>query len=149
MKRQSHVKQGGFTLLEVLVATTIMAIAVVGVLSALSSTMRNAARLTDYDRAVMLSRSKLDELLLDVHFPRGSMVQGSFDPSVMGGVEGGWSAQLTRFEMPPSPAPGDHALDRVELEIWWMNGVQRKSFSLQGYRRGTLTADEVGFATGP
>jgi type II secretion system protein I len=142
VKRQSA-KQGGFTLLEVLVATTIMAIAVVGVLSALSSTVRNAARLTDYDRAVMLGRSKIDELLLDVHFPRGTLVQGSFDPFVMGGMEGGWSAQLSHFEMPPSPAPGDQALDRMQLQIWWMSGSQRRTFALEGYRASVLRPEDL------
>ena len=35
--------QRGFTLLEILVATTIMGVAVVGLLSSLSTSMRNAA----------------------------------------------------------------------------------------------------------
>ena len=53
----------GFTLLEVMVATTIMGIAVVTLLSALSTSVRNATRLTDYDRAVLLARAKMDALL--------------------------------------------------------------------------------------
>ena len=52
----------GFTLLEVMVATTIMAIAVVGLLSSLSASLRNAARLTDNDRSALLARRKMDEL---------------------------------------------------------------------------------------
>ena len=136
-------RQRGFTLLEVLVATTIMAIAVVGVLSALSSTVRNAARLTDYDRAVMLGRAKIDELLLDVRFPRGSVIQGRFDPTLMGGMEGGWTAQLNHFEMPPSPAPGDQSLDRMELQIWWVSGAQRRTFALDGYRTYVLRPEDL------
>lgn len=131
-------KRRGFTLLEVLVATTIMGIAVVGILSALSTTMRSAARLTDYDRAVMLSRSKIDELLLDVHFPLDTVVEEPFDPALMGGLHGGWRARLTRFDSPPAAAPGDRVLDRMELEIWWMASGERRTFKLDGYREELL-----------
>lgn len=136
-------KPRGFTLLEVLVATTIMGIAVVGVLSALSVSMRSAARLTDYDRAVMLSRSKMDELLLDAHFPRNTPVEGGFDPALTGGVAGGWRARLSPFEMPPSPAVGDQILDRMDLEIWWISGGQRRTFALDGYRAYKLRPEDL------
>ena len=57
-------RRHGFTLLEVLVATLIMGIAISGVLSGLAAASRNAARLTDYDRATLLAREKMDELLV-------------------------------------------------------------------------------------
>src|ERR1700730_13512709 len=57
--------QQGVTPLEVLVATLIMGIAVAGVLGGLSASARNAARLTQYDRATLLARAKMNELLLD------------------------------------------------------------------------------------
>src|SRR5437899_1817949 len=60
----------GFTLLEVMVATTIMGIAVVTLLSALSTSVRNATRLTDYDRAVLLGRAQMDSLLADPALPQ-------------------------------------------------------------------------------
>ena len=53
------------TLLEMLVATAIMAMVAVGVLSALSGAVRNAARLRDYDRVVQLA------------FERGLLVLGA------------------------------------------------------------------------
>ncbi len=55
----------GFTLLEVMVASLIMGIAVAGVLSGLAGAARNASRLTDYDRATLVAKQKMDELLLD------------------------------------------------------------------------------------
>ena len=136
-------KSRGFTLLEMLVATTIMGIAVVGVLSALSGTVRSAARLTDYDRAVMLSRAKMDELLLDPHFPRNTPVEGLFDAELMGGLKGGWRARLTAFDQPPSPGVGDQILDRVELQIWWVSGSQHRTFNLDGYRTHTLRPEDI------
>ena len=47
----------GFTLLEMVVATAIMGIAVVGLLSVLAGATRNAARLRDYDRVAQLART--------------------------------------------------------------------------------------------
>ena len=83
--------QRGFTLLEVLVATMIMGIAVSGVLSGLSAAARNAGRLTQYDRAALLARQKMDELLVDQSMHRGTPVQGLWDPASSGGVSAGCS----------------------------------------------------------
>jgi len=79
----------GFTLLEMVVATTIMGIAVVGLLAGLSGAVRNAARLRDYDRAVQLAQLRMNEMLLDDRLPRNVDLQGAFDPSLSGGVESG------------------------------------------------------------
>ena len=48
-----------------MVATIIMAIAIVGLLSGISGATRNAARLRDYDRAVQLARLRMNDLLVD------------------------------------------------------------------------------------
>jgi len=133
----------GFTLLEMLVATLIMGISVVGIMAEINASMRNASRVTSRDRAALLARSKLDELLIDPQFPLDTPVQGPFDPALTGGVEGGWRAVLTRFEMPPNPAPGQQTLDRMTLEIWWMDGGERRTFSVSGYRAHTLRPEEL------
>ena len=122
----------GFTLLEVLVATTIMGIAVVTLLSALSTSVRNAGRLTDYDRAALLGRAKMDALLVDPALPHQTVMEQDLDASLLGGAKGGWRAQVTPFEQGPGARLG---LDRVQLEIWWMSGSKRRSFGLEGFRR--------------
>ena len=134
----------GFTVLEMLVATLIMGIAVIGLMGEITASMRNASRVTERDRAALLARSKMDELLLDPLFPLNTPVEGPFDPALTGGVPGGWRASLTRFEMPPYPAPGQQSLDRMALEIWWMAGVERRTFTLYGYRAHVLRAEELG-----
>ena len=125
----------GFTLLEVMVATTIMGIAVVTLMSGLSTSVRNASRLTDYDRVALLARAKMDALLVDPKLPLGTVMDEPLDASLLGGARGGWRAQVTPFENAPSPVPGAFGLDRIQLEIWWMSGEQRRSFSLEAFRR--------------
>jgi general secretion pathway protein I len=133
----------GFTLLEMIVATTIMAIAVVGLLSGISGATRNAARLRDYDRAVQLARLRMNELLADPRLQQNVISSGPFDPSLAGGLDAGWSARVTTFESSPNAAPGELALDRIELEIWWMSGQQRRTFTLDSYRRRAIRPEDV------
>jgi general secretion pathway protein I len=130
----------GLTLLEVLIATLIMAIAVVGLLSSLSTSMRNASRVTDYDRATILARTKMDELLAVSRLPKFVVHEGNFDAT------SGWRARATPFESPIGAGPGVTAIDRVELEVWWMAGDQRRVFTLEGFRRTVLTPEDVAAA---
>lgn len=125
-------RRRGFTLLEVLVATTVMGIAVVTLLSALSTSVRNATRLTAYDRAALIARARMDALLADPEIPQNMVIEQPIDPASLGGAQGGWRARVTPFEAGPGGAP---ALDRVQLEIWWMAGDERRSFPLEAFRR--------------
>ena len=134
----------GFTLLEMVVATTIMAIAVVGLMSGLASATRNAARLQDYDRAVQLARVRMNELLLDRTLPRNALIEGQFDPAMAGGMEAGWQVHLTTYRMPPVVRVNDTALDRIELRIWWTNCTQKRTFTLDAFRPRVLTAEDLG-----
>ena len=136
-------KERGFTLLEVLVATLVMGLAVVGLLSAISTSMRNAARVTDYDRVVLLARAQMDTLLLNRRLPYRSIIQGSFDPTLMGGREAGWRARVTPFEKGVIPEVGLAVLERVELEVWWNNGSDRRTFTLDTFRRKIARADDI------
>ncbi len=133
----------GFTLLEMLVATTIMAVAVVGLMAGLSSATRNAARLQDYDRAVQLGRSRMNELMLDRNLPLNVVAEGIFDPSQTGGVQAGWRVRRTIFEMPPLVQPGQTALDRLEVQVWWSSGDKRRTYTLDAYRPHILNKDEI------
>ena len=140
-------KQKGFTLLELLVATLIMAIAVAGLMSAISTSLRNAARLTDHDRAVLLGHQKMDELLIATGLEKGVAFEGTWGPEVTDGSDMGWRARPTPFEVPKGGGVGRPFIERVELEIWWMSGTQRRWFQLQGFHRALLTKADLEAAT--
>ena len=126
-----------------IVATTIMGIAVVGLLAGISGSTRNAARLREYDRAVQLARLRMNELLTDERMPRNTVLTGVFDPALTGGLEAGWQARLSSFENPPAMSPGQLALDRLELEVWWSRGAQRRTFTLDAFRPHALRPEDI------
>lgn len=137
-------KRRGFTLLEVLVATAIMGVAIAGIMSGLAQSTRNAARLIQYDRAALLAQQKMDELLADDSLPRTAPVGGLFPPAQTAGLQAGWRARVSPFEtLSGRLGFGGWVVDRIELEIWWMDGGVRRSFSLEGYRRGILRPEDL------
>ncbi len=126
-----------------LVATVIMGIAVTGLLTSLTASLRNTARLTEYDRVALLARQKMDEILLLPRTPLGSTMGDVYRPEVMGGLEAGWKARFTPFERGFSAAPGALILERIELQIWWKAGEDVRHYDLETYRTRTLTSDDA------
>jgi general secretion pathway protein I len=132
-------REAGFTLLEVLVATVIMGIAVAGLIAGLSQSTKNVARLSDYDRVTMLARTKMNDLLLDPTLPFDGNAQGQFDHDQSGGVPSGWRAEMKPFDVPPNAGPGTIVVQRVALEVWWAPAEgTRHSIQLEGYRQAKI-----------
>lgn len=139
----------GFTLLEMLVAATIMAVAIAGLMSGLSGTTRNAARLRDYDRIFQLARLRMNDILADEFIPLNRSLGGPFPPELVGNLNAGWRAVVTKAEQSDIPFPGDYVLDRVQLEVWWMAGEQRRTFTLEGYRHRLFRTEDAAPAGSP
>ncbi len=128
----------GFTLLELIVATAVLAIAVVGLLSLASGALANAALVREYDRAAMLARTTMNELMVEDGLPLGTTMSGRY------GEDSGWAARLEPFELPPRPAAGRTMLVRIQLDVWWRSQGRRKSVSLESFRR-MIIRPEHGF----
>jgi len=132
---------GGFTLLEVLVATFIMGLAVVGLLSGLAASVRNAARLSEHDRMAMLARAKMDQILVDYNIPLEAAFDGKFNASQAGGEDAGYHAVMSVFEAPPQARPGASILQRVVLKVWWSGPDHQRTLELEGFRRNQIPPD--------
>lgn len=122
----------------------IMAIAITALLANLSTSLRSASKLTENDRAAMVARAKMDELLLDSRIPHGIELQGRLDPATTGWPNAGWRAVARIFEAPPSAGPGTPVLERIDLEVWWRTAGSRRTFALDAYRRGVMRPEDVG-----
>ena len=138
-----HHATRGFTLLEMIVATLIMSIAVVGLLTGISGAVRNAARVREYDRVVQLARLRMNDL---VSAPAVIATSEHFNPDLTGGVDAGWQAQITPFIVPPGSSPVKVGLDRILLQVWWMSGDQRRTFTLEGFREHIYNPNPAGSA---
>jgi len=149
VRRRAARGKSGFTLLEMIVATSIMGIAVAGLMSGISGATRNAARLRDYDRAVQLASLKMNELLLDPRLPRNGALSGNFDPSLSGGADISWQAHVESFERAARAAPGQMSLDRIQLQISWMSGRERRNFTLDAFRPYTLQPGDLSPGVSP
>jgi len=131
--------RAGFTLLEVLVATVIMGVAVTALIVGLSQSVKNAGRLADYDRAVMLARTRMNDLLLDVNLPFDGSVNGVFPADEAGGIPSGWNAALKPFDVPPNALPGATVLQQIALDIWWEPSTGgRRTMHLESYRQARV-----------
>jgi type II secretion system protein I len=131
--------RAGFTLLEVLVATVIMGVAVTALIVGLSQSVKNASRLADYDRAVMLARTKMNDLLLDVNLPFDGSVDGEFTAEQAGDIPSGWKASLKPYDVPPNAGPGMMVLQEIALEIWWEPPTGgRRTMHLESYRKAQI-----------
>ncbi len=133
--------RAGFSLLEVLVATLIMGIAVTTLLVGLSQSVRNAGRLAEHDRAAMLARNKMNELLLDPQLPLAGSIQGNFEGPSAPGETTGWRAVTRPFEAPPNAGPGITILQEVALEVWWKPEYgDRRTLRVEAYRPTLIPA---------
>jgi hypothetical protein len=86
----------------------------------------------------------MNDILTDYTAPRNQVISGNFDPQITGGAEAGWNARVTTVEVSPVVIYNDFALDRIDLEVWWMAGTQRRSFKVEGYRKRQMKDEDIG-----
>jgi general secretion pathway protein I len=112
-------RQAGFTLLEVLTAFVLLAVALASILQIFSSGLRDAQLADEYARAVMIAQSRLAAFTAADKMEEGSSA----------GVESPFSWALTvlpyddRQEDPAAAAQGEYRLAvrllRVESRVSW------------------------------
>jgi len=82
---------GGFTLIEVLVAISLLAICLVVILQLFSGSLKSGKLSDDYTRGVFHAREKMEEILLSDNMEEG-ITEGEFEDGFR------WKADIVRME---------------------------------------------------
>ena len=131
-------RNSGFSLLEMIVATTVLSLAIVGLLGLLRASLANAARVREYDRAAMLARSTMTELLATDPLPVPATLSGRYDD------KSGWNARTSAAEMPITARTGGVMVAQVKLTVWWNSEGRRKTAVFDGFRRVRIGQEHAG-----
>ena len=121
----------GFTLLEVLVALTIVGLGVVTLLQIFSQGLRLQARSNVRTDAILQGARVMDELLARRKLAEGSD-SGKF------GADGRWTAQIQNRREPPSSLglSSNWDLKEVAVEMVVRDGEQERQIDLKTLRLG-------------
>ena len=135
--RARHPKQSGFTLLEVMVATAIMGIAVTALLANLHLSIRNNERVREAEKIHFAAQQEMDRLLTEPSLPNFQQLAGDSGNGVS------WIAEATPFEYPLHPVAGTLFLQRVQLKLRWMTNGKEHTYAIEGYRQNTLNQSDA------
>ena len=127
----------GFSLLEMIVATTLLSLAIVGLLGVIQTSLSNAVRVQEYDRVAMLARSTMSEIWVQDPLPVPGEMSGSYDD------RSGWEAIVKPFEMPFVFRASGVMVARIELSVWWLDEGRKKTQVFNGFKRVRITPDHI------
>jgi len=119
----------GFTLIEVLVAFSILSITLAAVFALLSSGTRNTRISDEYSQAAVLAESKLDELGITEPLRTG-LSKGRFDSTYQ------WELRVAERQRENPDPHADYAWDilNVTLRVWWESMGEERNITLSTIR---------------
>lgn len=97
----------GFTLVEVLVAVAVLAIAMAAIIQTMARQANNAGYLRQKTIALVVAHNRLTELELQAEPPEVGKTDGDVE---MSGVKWKWKAEV-------KPAPGEEKLRRIDVQV--------------------------------
>lgn len=125
---RTAIAEKGFTLIEVLIASAILGLAFVAVVSVMSQSLRNISRVQVHEQVLLHAREQMTELLV-----QRPLVPGHFSGRWSDGYR--WQADVIPEENPAltslSSNSSAYALYRIHLQISWGNEEHPSSYVLE------------------
>jgi general secretion pathway protein I len=129
VKPHARTCAAGFTLLEVLVAVAIVAIALVAFMGLHLRSLDATIRAQDLTTAVLLAQGKIAAM---GEFPDTGAEQGTFEGPELGRFQ--WATAVTEHTLDALSAGGQAVtVRRLEVTVSWADGQQRRYYTLEAY----------------
>jgi general secretion pathway protein I len=132
-RRQLGVRQSGYTLIEVLVAFMILALALTVLLRIFSGGLRNVSVSSDYATATLIAESRLAAAGIDIPLRSG-------ETSGTEGERFAWTVSVQDYLPRPGYRSAARSVDayRVTVTVEWPNGDNTRSVGLSTVRLRTV-----------
>lgn len=115
--------EGGFTLLEILVALTILVVAITSIMQLFSSNLRTISASEEYIPAVLIAESKMQEIL-----DTDKLEEKTWSET----IDDGYRMDVSIFETLKERTGGLQVkLLEIDLTIYRLIGEKRKAFTLK------------------
>jgi len=127
-KHQAHTRAAGFTLLEVLVAVAIVAIALVTFMGLHLRSLDATIRAQDLTTAVLLAQGKMATM---GEFPDTGEEQGKFEGPELERFQ--WATAVTEHTLDALDGGQTVTVRRLEVMVFWADGQQTHHYTLEAY----------------
>jgi general secretion pathway protein I len=127
-RRRVEPHAAGFTLLEVLVAVAIVAIALVTFMGLQLRSLDATIRAQDLTTAVLLAQAKMATM---GEFPDAGEEQGKFEGPELERFQ--WATAVTEHTLDAVDGGQSVNVRRLEVTVFWADGQQTRHYTLEAY----------------
>jgi general secretion pathway protein I len=118
----------GFTLIETLVAISILSVSLVVLMQLFSGGLKSSRLSDEYTRGIFHAREKMDEILLAGELSEG-IIGGEFDDGFK------WKAEALRLDMPEAKNVDlPFRAFNIRVAVTWDAGGREKQFSVSAIK---------------